>query len=455
MKRRFDKYFPWVFTLIDFLVSLVSLLICDYVLQLIGIFEGADFLAFLPLSVLWTLVSVLRKDYKIPRTDEYKHTLRRHLGTVGWFTGATAILWLPFRTPALQVVPVLALGFGMLIIMGMFRVTVHMILRKYRSKGNNYRNAVIVGKGGTGRKLADVLKIRKDFGINFLGYYDDKSDCAQTRGKIRDFFEQAGDLDLDMIYIHEKLDSDLVKRVIDYADENYIQVKMLPGGSLQLEKSLSFSKYGNLFVINVNEIPLDNFFNRFAKRAFDVVFAVVVILFFLSVLIPILGILIKLESKGPIFFIQKRNGVNNKVFNCIKFRSMTVTDREDGDPENDHNSRITKVGLFMRESSLDEVPQFINVLLGHMSVVGPRPHTVSMNRELNTQITGYNSRHKVRPGITGLAQVRGYRGKIETPQQIRNRVRLDSFYIHRWSFKLDLEIMGNTFGVLSNKEDGD
>ncbi|UZD21726.1 exopolysaccharide biosynthesis polyprenyl glycosylphosphotransferase [Algoriphagus halophytocola] len=455
MKRRFDKYFPWVFTLIDFLVSLVALLICDYGLQFIGIFEGASFLAFVPLSVLWMLVSVLRKDFKIPRTDEYEHTLRRHLGTVGWFTGATAILWLPFRTPALQVIPVLALGFGMLVIMGMFRVTVHMILRKYRTKGNNYRNAVIVGKGGTGRKLADVLKIRKDFGINFLGYFDDKSNCAQTRGKIKDFFERAAEMDLDMIYIHEKLDSDLVKRVIDFADEHYIQVKMLPGGSLQLEKSLSFSKYGNLFVINVNEIPLDHFFNRFAKRAFDVIFAVVVIVCFLSLLIPILGILIKLESKGPIFFIQKRNGVNNKVFNCIKFRSMTVTDREDGDPENDHNSRITKIGLFMRESSLDEVPQFINVLLGHMSVVGPRPHTVSMNKELNTQIMGYNSRHKVRPGITGLAQVRGYRGKIETPQQIRNRVRLDSFYIHRWSFMLDLEIMGNTFGVLSNKEDGD
>ena len=328
-----------------------------------------------------------------------------------------------------------------------------MMLRSYRSKGNNYRNAVIVGKGGTSPKLADVFRIRKDFGINFLGYFDNLSDCKQTRGDIHDFFEHAHNLDLDLIYIHEQLEPGLVRKVIDFADENYIKVKMIPGGSLQLEKNLSFSRYGDFFVINVNEIPLDNAFNSFAKRAFDVVFASLVIVFILSWLIPLVGLLIKIESRGPVFFIQKRNGVNNRVFNCLKFRSMTPNDYADtvqavkGDP------RVTRIGSFLRTTSLDEMPQFINVLLGDMSIVGPRPHTIPMNQTFKKQIDRYNSRHKIRPGITGLAQVRGYRGEIENPHQIRSRVRLDYFYINNWSFLLDMGIMVKTVHeLLFNRE---
>lgn len=453
MKRRFDRYFPWLFTTSDFIVSLVALLFLNLILSGLGIFEWAEFDAFLPLSLLWLLISGLRKDYKIGRTDEYQHTLSQLLVTVFWFVGASAILWLPFQTPQLQVIPVLTLGIGMLILMGAFRVTVHMLLRKYRAKGHNFRNAVIVGKGGTSPKLADVFRIRKDFGINFLGYFDDQANCNQTRGGIADFFQEASGLDLDLIYIHEHLEPKLVKKVIDFADENYIKVKMIPGGSLQLEKNLSFSKYGEFFVINVNEIPLDNPFNSVAKRAFDVIFASLVIVFILSWLIPLVGLLIKWESKGPVFFIQKRNGVNNKEFNCLKFRSMTPNDYADSVQAVKNDPRVTRIGSFLRTTSLDEMPQFINVLLGDMSIVGPRPHTIPMNRTFKTQIERYNSRHKIRPGITGLAQVRGYRGEIENPFQIRSRVRLDSFYINNWSFLLDMGIMIKTIHeLLFNRE---
>ncbi|WP_297336632.1 exopolysaccharide biosynthesis polyprenyl glycosylphosphotransferase [Algoriphagus sp.] len=448
MKRRFDKYFPWLFTTSDFIISLLSLLALNLILSFLGIFEGAEFDAFLPLSLLWLLISSLRKDYKIGRTDEYERTLSQLLVTVFWFVGASAILWLPFQTPQLQVIPVLTLGIGMLVLMGAFRIAVHMSLRKYRAKGHNFQNAVIVGKGGTSPKLADVFRIRKDFGINFLGYFDDQANCNQTRGGIADFFKEASSLDLDLIYIHEHLEPKLVKKVIDFADENYIKVKMIPGGSLQLEKNLSFSKYGEFFVINVNEIPLDSAFNSLAKRLFDVIFASLVIVFILSWLIPLVGLLIKWESKGPVFFIQKRNGVNNKEFNCLKFRSMTPNDYADSVQAVKNDPRVTRIGSFLRTTSLDEMPQFINVLLGDMSIVGPRPHTIPMNKTFKTQIERYNSRHKIRPGITGLAQVRGYRGEIENPFQIRSRVRLDSFYINNWSFLLDMGIMIKTIHEL-------
>lgn len=444
MKRRFDRYFPLAFTASDFLGSLISLFFCNIILQSLRLFEGGDLTSFLPLSFLWVLVSGLRKDYKIGRTDEYEHTLKRLLGTVLWFTGATAILWLPLQTPKLQVVPILAIGTGVFILMSFFRVGVHMILRRYRVQGNNYRNAVIVGKGGTSAKLANVLYMRKDFGINFLGYFDDSGKCDQTRGGIEDLFNEAPDLDLDLIYIHENLSPNLVKKVIGFADENYIKVKMIPGGSLQLEKNLSFSKYGDLFVINVNEIPLDNALNSLVKRGFDIVFSSLVIIFILSWLIPLVGIFIKWESKGSIFFIQKRNGINNKVFNCLKFRSMTPNDYADEQQAVKNDPRVTKIGSFLRTTSLDEMPQFFNVLMGDMSIVGPRPHTIPMNQSFRTQIERYNSRHKIRPGITGLAQVRGYRGEIENPHQIRSRVRLDSFYINKWSFLLDMGIMMRT-----------
>ena len=453
MKRRFDTYFPWLFTVSDFLASLLSMAIANAFLQRYHVLGETEFSAYLPLALLWILISSLRKDYKIGRTDEYDKTLSSFSVTLLWFLGATAILWTPLQEGNYRWIQIGALGLTLGLLMGMFRVAVHLVLKKYRASGNNYQNAIIVGKGSTSPRLVDVLRIRKDFGINFLGYFDDQSDCEQTRGAIEDLFEKAPKMNVDLIYIHEKLEASLVKRVIDFADEHYIKVKMIPGKSLQLEKSLSFSRYGDFFVINVNDIPLDHPLNSFAKRVFDLAFASFVTVFILSWLIPLVGLLIKLESRGPVFFIQQRNGLNNEVFNCLKFRSMTPNDYADSHQATKDDPRVTRIGAFLRNSSLDEMPQFLNVLMGSMSIVGPRPHTLPMNDTFRTQIERYNSRHKIKPGITGLAQVRGYRGEIENSFQIRSRVRLDYFYINNWSFLLDLEIMVKTvYELLFNRE---
>ena len=453
MKRRFDTYFPWLFTVSDFLASLLSMAVANAFLQRYHVLGKTEFSAYLPLALLWILISSLRKDYKIGRTDEYDKTLSSFSITLLWFLGATAILWTPLQEGNYRWIQIGGLGLTLGLLMGMFRVAVQMVLRKYRASGNNYQNAIIVGKGSTSPRLVDVLRIRKDFGINFLGYFDDQADCDQTRGAIEDLFERVPKMDVDLIYINEKLDASLVKRVIDFADEHYIKVKMIPGKSLQLEKSLSFSRYGDFFVINVNDIPLDHPLNSFAKRVFDLAFASLVTLFILSWLIPLVGLLIKLESRGPVFFIQKRNGLNNKVFDCLKFRSMTPNDYADSHQAIKGDPRVTRIGAFLRTTSLDEMPQFLNVLMGSMSIVGPRPHTLPMNDTFRTQIERYNSRHKIKPGITGLAQVRGYRGEIENSFQIRSRVRLDYFYINNWSFLLDMEIMIKTvYELLFNRE---
>jgi len=305
MKRRFDTYFPWLFTVSDFLASLLSMAIANAFLQRYHVLGETEFSAYLPLALLWILISSLRKDYKIGRTDEYDKTLSSFSVTLLWFLGATAILWTPLQEGNYRWIQIGALGLTLGLLMGIFRVAVQMVLKKYRASGNNYQNAIIVGKGSTSPRLVDVLRIRKDFGINFLGYFDDQADCEQTRGAIEDLFEKVPKMNVDLIYIHEKLEASLVKRVIDFADENYIKVKMIPGKSLQLEKSLSFSRYGDFFVINVNDIPLDHPLNSIAKRVFDLAFASFVTVFILSWLIPLVGLLIKLESRGPVFFIQR------------------------------------------------------------------------------------------------------------------------------------------------------
>jgi putative colanic acid biosysnthesis UDP-glucose lipid carrier transferase len=440
MKNRFYKYFPWLFVLGDILTVSFSFFISNKVFQPFEEFKGLDFPTFPAFIMIWMVITILKEDFKIGRTNEADQTFKKLLGSLAWFLVIISMIWMPFHDNSLRLLSFLSLAASLLVFLGIYRVGVHLILRKYRETGHNYRRAVILGTGGTSDQLAQVFRLRRDFGIQFLGYYDDTDSSGQTRGNIKKFFEEATELNIDQIYISEHLEEKKVKKIINFADEHYIKVKVIPGGSLQLEKNLSFSKYGDFFVINVNEIPLDNVFNRIFKRAFDIVFSAFVLVFILSWLIPLVGLLIKLESKGPVFFIQDRNGENNKVFMCLKFRSMTPNDYADTRQAVKNDPRITRIGSFLRMTSLDEMPQFINVLLGDMSIVGPRPHTIPMNQVFKSQIEKYNSRHKIKPGITGLAQVKGYRGEIENPYQIRSRVRLDYFYIQNWSILLDLKI---------------
>jgi len=173
----------------------------------------------------------------------------------------------------------------------------------------------------------------------------------------------------------------------------------------------------------------------------------------LSWLIPVLWIIVKIESKGPLLFKQKREGINGKEFICYKFRSMKINDFSDKVHAKKNDSRVTKVGAFLRKTSMDELPQFFNVLLGDMSVVGPRPHIESLSLEYQKDVDDYLKRHIVKPGITGLAQVSGYRGEVQKRSDIKNRVRLDIFYIENWSFLLDLKIIIKTvFNVFKEDE---
>jgi exopolysaccharide biosynthesis polyprenyl glycosylphosphotransferase len=187
--------------------------------------------------------------------------------------------------------------------------------------------------------------------------------------------------------------------------------------------------------------PLENLLNRAIKRCFDIVFSVFIILFVFSWLFPILAILIKLESRGPVFFTQVRSGHNNNPFKCYKFRSMYVNGDADKRQATRNDSRVTKIGAFIRRTSLDELPQFFNVLIGNMSVVGPRPHMLNHTQEYSELIDMFMVRHFLKPGITGQAQVKGFRGETKTVEDMNQRVEADLWYLENWSFLLDLKII--------------
>jgi putative colanic acid biosysnthesis UDP-glucose lipid carrier transferase len=228
------------------------------------------------------------------------------------------------------------------------------------------------------------------------------------------------------------------------ADNNLKIIKFLPDEKRLSSQSLTRDYYDYIPVVSLRHMPLEIPFNRQIKRGFDILFSLVVMVLLLSWLIPVIGILIKLETKGPILFRQRRNGFNNHEFICYKFRSMILNEEADLIQVTKGDERVTRVGRLLRRSSVDELPQFINVFFGEMSVVGPRPHMVSHSQMYANSVDKFMVRHFVKPGITGLAQIKGFRGEVESADDIINRVKYDIFYIENWSPLLDFKIILQT-----------
>jgi putative colanic acid biosynthesis UDP-glucose lipid carrier transferase len=272
--------------------------------------------------------------------------------------------------------------------------------------------------------------------FNFKNKQDVLSDC----------FNYISEVGIDEIYCSiSELTNAQIADIVDFADNNLKILKFIPDSKGIYSKKLRYEYYDYIPILTLRTIPLEDSVNTILKRIFDIVFSSVVIVFILSWLTPIIAVLIKLESKGPIFFKQSRNGFNYKEFDCYKFRSMMPNETAHLNQVTRGDERITKVGKFIRKTSIDELPQFFNVLFGDMSVVGPRPHMVSHTTMYAKRIDKFMVRHFVKPGITGLAQTSGYRGEVETDKDIIGRVKHDIFYIENWSILLDIKIIFQTF----------
>ena len=332
------------------------------------------------------------------------------------------------------------------------KLSIYYFIRKFRALyGGNSRNVVLLGNNKNINPLKTFFNENPDYGYKLVKVFTLQDHKKERINECLSFVLKTK---TDEIYCSmTDLSDSQINDIIDFADNNLKTLKFIPNEKQILSRNVKFEYYGYVPVISLRNILQDETLNKVIKRVFDILFSILIIVGLLSWLTPILALIIKWESKGPLFFIQKRNGLNYKEFNCYKFRSMEVNDKADLDLSFKNDVRITKVGKFIRKTSIDELPQFFNVLLADMSVVGPRPHMVSVANLYALNVDKFMARHFVKPGITGLAQTKGFRGEVETDEDIINRVKYDIFYMENWSILLDIKIIFNTiFNTLKGDE---
>lgn len=327
-----------------------------------------------------------------------------------------------------------------LFFIAVLKLFIYYFLRKYRTLyGGNFRKVVLLGNPKRIAQLAAFFDDNPDYGYQLVKTFSTETDKKASIEACYNFVKEEK---IDEIYCSLfDLTNPQVNDIIDFADNNLKILKFLPDNKELFARNLKLDYYGYIPILSLRNIPLDDIINQMIKRAFDIIFSVIIILFVLSWLIPILAFFIKMESNGPVFFMQMRNGLNYKEFNCYKFRSMRLNAIAHLEQVSKNDPRITKIGRFMRKTSIDELPQFFNVFLGEMSVVGPRPHMVSHTEMYARKIDKFMVRHFIKPGITGLAQTNGFRGEVENDKDIIYRVKYDIFYMENWSLLLDLKIV--------------
>ena len=333
-----------------------------------------------------------------------------------------------------------------IVVFSLWRVVVRLSLKLYRRKGYNFKKVVIVGAGKNGMELYRVMKDDLSYGYNVLGFFDDnlslQSVLPNYLGRTDEVEAFAEAHDVDEIYCTlPGTNDEKIVRLLNFAEKHMIRFYIVPEFYRNLKKSLIMEVLESVPLLTVRREPLQAVYNRALKRSFDIAFSLAVLLTVYPIMYVVIGILIKMSSPGPILFKQKRTGLYGQEFKCYKFRTMRVNAEADSLQAVKDDPRKTKIGNFLRRTNLDEFPQFINVLRGEMSVVGPRPHMLKHPEQYSALIDKYMVRHLVKPGVTGWAQVTGYRGETKTLEQMEGRVKRDVWYIENWSFFLDLKII--------------
>lgn len=452
-RRRFGKYVPISLSIGDWISLNLSVLT-----TILGLGENMS------MKILWfaiianlSFLPVARKLYQthFHRTISYDAILKQSLkSTTITAVNIMALLYLfipemSWKFPACFYV-VFTLG------LSAWSMLSRKIIRHARSAGFNYQKALIVGSGRTARQLIQQLDEDVAFGIRLAGVFDDNpeslreiarvsrlgNDMAGGMGRLYDFAIRERP---DMIYFaKDGNDLEELTRVMQIAEEIGAQFIYVPKLPKLMSAQFRFSKVGDMHTLEHCFTPLASGVNRLKKRVLDLAVSVPFAILSPLVFIPI-AIGIKLTSPGPVFFRQKRTGLYGRDFTCLKFRTMRVNADSDRQQATKDDPRKTKFGDFLRKTSLDELPQFYNVLWGNMTVVGPRPHMKSHTEEYRKQIDKYMIRLAVKPGITGWAQINGYRGATEQLWQMEKRVEHDVWYISNWNLLLDIKIIFMTF----------
>ncbi|NML69614.1 exopolysaccharide biosynthesis polyprenyl glycosylphosphotransferase [Chryseobacterium sp. RP-3-3] len=391
------------------------------------------------LFLFWMLLSGRTKIYNIQRNLTYTLFLERLLIHFIFFILGVMLIGKVSKNVFFNS-DIYWLSFYLFFFIFLAKSVIYFTIKYFRSLGINYRNVMFLGETGSTEILKNIFKDRKDYGYKIFDY--ESSDISPN--ELVAFWKKNGIHTL-FLSTENTFSEGIETEIFKLAEDNKVHVSLIPSitqsdfflydlGYIQTQPILSQAKY-----------PLDYYSNFLVKRIFDIAFSVTILVLLCSWLFPVIAILIKATSKGPVFFVQKRYGFHEEVFSCLKFRTMVVNDESATKTTEENDSRITKIGKFLRKTSLDELPQFINVLKGEMSIVGPRPHMLSVDNYYKPKIGRYSLRSMVSPGITGLAQVSGLRGDYgDVEVEMKKRILADTFYVRNWSFVLDLVIILKT-----------
>ncbi|MBS1671499.1 MAG: undecaprenyl-phosphate glucose phosphotransferase [Bacteroidetes bacterium] len=334
------------------------------------------------------------------------------------------------------------------------RFVFYFVKKRFNLELYSGKKVLIIGRLDTVDEIKRIFVDKKELGFVYSAYINDDTYYSNNEAFFKRLFSEIKEQNIEEIFFAGTIikDEELYK-LIQLLDKNTIRIRIVPDFFKFHTKLKNLSFLGDLPLLSLRDEPLESLFNRMLKRAFDVAFSSIVIILILSWVYPLLAILIKLESKGPVFFKQLRSGRNNQEFWCYKFRSMKINNNADILQATKGDCRITRIGSFIRKTSIDELPQFLNVFIGNMSVVGPRPHMLKHTEHYASIVDKYMIRHFVKPGITGWAQVHGYRGEISNIEEIKKRIEYDIWYIENWSLVLDIQIIPLTiYNIFKGEE---
>ena len=447
MNHRLTNLLRITFIVLDLVVLNLVFLICQYV------FVDAiqpnkiqyTYLWFFS-NVAWAIGSWGTRIYHDAYIYSFERFSKRTMSAYAYFL-ALVMLYLFFYKEAdisrLFLVSILS-SFAISLLINRF---MHLAMQQYfQSKEHIVRKVMIIGYNDRAKKLATYLE-QEPLKTEVVGFCEEEENVNELSvypivGSIGDAIEASKQYNVTEIFstIAPEQQSGIY-RLINEADQACIRFRIVPDFNHFIRKPVHLDYLKDIPVLSLRKEPLDDVGNRIKKRFYDVVASSLVIVFILSWLIPLVGLLIWLESRGPIFFTQQRSGKGGKAFNCLKFRSMKVNKESNEKQATKNDVRITRLGSILRKSSLDEMPQFLNVFMGDMSIVGPRPHMLKHTDDYSKLLNRYMVRHFLKPGITGWAQIHGYRGEIKHMQDINNRVEYDLWYLENWSLWLDTRII--------------
>lgn len=446
-RGKYGRFIHTLFTAVDFVVLNIVFFITGLINP--GVPDLHTRLGWLLLNVAYIPVAIWVSDVQKERSLMMERVMRTALLSTSTHALCFITLLYIMDLSAMdwKILTEFYLMFGSALML--WRVTGHTLLKSYRRRGGNRRKVVVVGCGQTACRLYEEMLSHSGFGYDVMGFFD--LYCPPGfpyknlyKGNLSELGAYASTHRTDeLFYTLSGEDREAVQHSLRVCDARIMKFYYVPQISPYLTRNFREGHLGSLQVLGVLNNPLETPVNSGLKRIFDIIFSSVFLLLSPLIFIPV-AIAIKLSSPGPVFFRQKRTGYMGNEFWCYKFRTMKVNSDADSVQASKDDPRKTRLGDFLRRTSIDELPQFINVWLGDMSVVGPRPHMLKHTEDYSRLIDNYMVRHFIKPGITGWAQVRGYRGQTEELWQMEKRVEHDIWYIEHWSLLLDIKIIIRT-----------